>query len=205
MSQEILEMVQGMDLRDLGIQLALQCAPLIAGLKMSNLLIVHRENLSKIQQILNRTGISFQVLLTIGEKMTILLYCEKSLEQYLNTREVADLLLWLGYQSSELSSILPIFKKRYQEHLSGEGEFPHEMGLLLGYPVEDVKGFIFHEGKNSLYVGYWKVYQNPGEKKKLFYQFEKAQEHMLRMVSGGMSIMEIIHSYQGRRRMNGYA
>lgn len=39
-------------------------------------------------------------------------------------------------------------------------DFPHEMGILLGYPVEDVEGFIINNGKNELYTGYWKVYDN---------------------------------------------
>ncbi len=33
-------------------------------------------------------------------------------------------------------------------------QFPHEMGLLLGYPVEDVVGFMENNGKNYLYSGY---------------------------------------------------
>ena len=35
-----------------------------------------------------------------------------------------------------------------------KGAFPHEIGLLLGYPVEDVLGFIRYQGKNYLYTGY---------------------------------------------------
>lgn len=36
MSREIFEIVQGMDLKNIETQLALQCAPLITGLKISN-------------------------------------------------------------------------------------------------------------------------------------------------------------------------
>lgn len=39
MSTEILEIVQQMDLHNAETQLALQCAPLIAGVKISNLLV----------------------------------------------------------------------------------------------------------------------------------------------------------------------
>lgn len=44
--------------------------------------------------------------------------------------------------------------------MNGEQQFPHEMGLLLGYPIEDVVGFMEHSGKEYLYSGYWKVYEN---------------------------------------------
>ena len=52
-------------------------------------------------------------------------------------------------------------------------EFPHEIGLLLGYPVEDVEGFICNGEENCLYVGYGKVYGELPEKMRLFYKFEK--------------------------------
>ena len=40
MCQEVLKIVQGMDRKHIGTQLVIQCAPLITGIKMSNLLIV---------------------------------------------------------------------------------------------------------------------------------------------------------------------
>ena len=42
MSQEIFELVKGMDFKKIETQLALQCAPLIMGLKVSNLFIIQR-------------------------------------------------------------------------------------------------------------------------------------------------------------------
>ena len=45
-------------------------------------------------------------------------------------------------------------EKRYACYMEEKGAFPHEIGLLLGYPVEDVLGFIRHQGKNYLYTGY---------------------------------------------------
>lgn len=42
MSQEIFELVKGMDFKKIETQLALQCAPLIMGLKVSNLLSFQR-------------------------------------------------------------------------------------------------------------------------------------------------------------------
>lgn len=36
--------------------------------------------------------------------------------------------------------------------------FPHEIGLFLSYPPEDVRGFIEHKGHESKCEGCWKVY-----------------------------------------------
>ena len=70
----------------------------------------------------------------------------------------------MGYQDDTMGKILYAFRQRYEGYLLRNQEFPHEMGLLLGYPVEDVEGFILNEGENCLYIGYWKVYENLSEK-----------------------------------------
>lgn len=47
------------------------------------------------------------------------------------------------------------------------GEFPHEVGLFLGYPPEDVEGFIENKARSCKITGYWKVYSDE-EKAKRF-------------------------------------
>ena len=83
----------------------------------------------------------------------------------------------------------------YQEDIAAiwkKGEFPHEIGLFLGYPVEDVKGFIKNRGKNCLYSGYWKVYGKMAEKAKLFERFDYVRELMVLLVYHGAELSEII-------------
>ena len=46
--------------------------------------------------------------------------------------------------------------------------FPHEIGVILGYPLEDVKGYMENGGQKCLLNGYWKVYNNPEEAKRKF-------------------------------------
>ena len=50
-------------------------------------------------------------------------------------------------------------------------EFPHEIGLFLGYPPDDVEGFIENREKAFKCPGYWKVY---GDEEKA-----KAQFHVI--------------------------
>ena len=38
------------------------------------------------------------------------------------------------------------------------GKFPHEIGLFLSYPPEDVLGFILNKACNHKCIGCWKVY-----------------------------------------------
>lgn len=74
MSREIFEIVKGMDMKDIATQLALQCAPLITGLKISNMLIVAKEDERSVRMILRRTGISCYRLLQNDKKITFLLF-----------------------------------------------------------------------------------------------------------------------------------
>lgn len=196
MSQEVFELVQGMDLKSIETQIALQCAPLISGLKVSNLLIISAEDEALVRVILRRSGISFFRLLRTGEKVTFLLFRKNPLEAYLKQREVETMLAEAGYAELSLGNILSTFQKRYAHYMSAGGRFPHEMGLLLGYPAEDVKGFVENEGKNFLYSGYWKVYADVEEKRRLFQKFENAKETVIQLLSYGVGIQDILDIYK---------
>ncbi len=195
MSQEVFELVQGMDLKSVETQIALQCAPLISGLKMSNLLIVSAEDETLVRMILRKSGISFYRLLKSGEKVTFLLFRREWLEAYLQQKEVRAVFVAEGYQDYILGNVFRTFQERYKRYMNGGDCFPHEMGLLLGYPVEDVQGFMENEGKNFLYSGYWKVYADVQEKIKLFQKFETAKETVIQLLSYGVGIRDIIDIY----------
>ena len=195
MSQEVFELVQGMDLKSVETQIALQCAPLISGLKMSNLLIVSAEDETLVRMILRKSGISFYRLLKSGEKVTFLLFRREWLEAYLQQKEVRAVFVAEGYQDYILGNVFRTFQERYKRYMNGGDCFPHEMGLLLGYPVEDVQGFMENEGKNFLYSGYWKVYADVQEKIKLFQKFETAKETVIQLLSYGVGIRDILDIY----------
>ena len=57
------------------------------------------------------------------------------------------------------------------EKLHECNEFPHEIGLFLGYPPDDVEGFIHYGPKHSKCVGDWRVYGNEEQAKRLFAQY----------------------------------
>ena len=196
MSQEVFELVQGMDLKSIETQIALQCAPLISGLKVSNLLIISAEDEALVRVILRRSGISFFRLLRTGEKVTFLLFRKNPLEAYLKQQEVEAMLAEAGYAELSLGNILSTFQKRYAHYMSAGGRFPHEMGLLLGYPAEDVKGFVENEGKNFLYSGYWKVYADVEDQSRLFQKFENAKETVIQLLSYGVGIQDILDIYK---------
>ena len=54
-----------------------------------------------------------------------------------------------------------------------EMKFPHEIGVFLGYPLQDVKGFIENNGRNSKYTGLWKVYGDKAASIRMFKKYRK--------------------------------
>jgi hypothetical protein len=192
MSQETWNIVTGKTIKEIDLQLALQCAPLIAGLKISNLFNIQREQYKAVRKILSGSHISWYVLLENGDKLMLLLYHARSMEDYLKQPEVRRLLIDAGYENMELMYILTEFSRRYGRYMKQRSNFPHEMGLLLGYPVEDVAGFIEYKGKKSLCTGYWKVYHNVEEKQRIFESFESAEDSMIQLLNHGLCMADII-------------
>ncbi len=195
MCKEVFQIVEKMNLEELETQMALQCAPLMAGIKISNLLIVQNSNVGDVEKILEGTPITSDILYQTSRKTTFLLYRASEVKNYLNTEKVKVAMHQFGYEKMDLPSILKELSVRYHGYMSRREEFPHELGLLLGYPVEDVLGFIENRGQNFLYTGYWKVYGNVDEAVALFARFERVKEQMIRMVSVGMDIPEILQRF----------
>ena len=202
MCQEVLRIAQKMDQKHIETRLAVQCAPLIAGLKIANLLIVSETEASNLPMVLRKTGLVFLKLSNVNGRVTFLVFRREELRAYLEDERVHQILLRYGYEEMSFREILCRFMKRYQAYaIKDENGFPHEIGLLLGYPVEDVEGFIVHNGENFLYSGYWKVYGNVTAKKELFHRFDEAQRDIIALLAKGVGIRRIIKEYNAVYQM----
>ena len=74
-----------------------------------------------------------------------------------------------------------------RRRLEGSEEFPHEIGLFLGYPPEDVRGFL--DGRTDCTcVGCWKVYGDARAAEKLFDRYRKCTQVYCRQLAGGKPI-----------------
>ena len=144
----------------------------------------------QVKKLFCGTNISYYILSEQKDTVALFLYQREELLAYISKQEVCILLEKYGYEGMSVGSSLSLLAKRYQAYTMHQEEFPHEMGVFLGYPVEDVIGFIEHEGRECLGVGYWKVYENMPQKKKVFEQFERAKEWMVVLISNGIDLME---------------
>lgn len=173
------------------------CAPTLAHIKVANLFSYPmksldnlKEELRAVNEQMNPSGI-YATLLKIGKKRALIyVYQQKELEVELRKLKIRQFLRSIGYQSFKPKDCLNFLKKR----LMISEEFPHEIGFFLGYPYDDVIGFIEHEGKDYAYKGYWKVYANVDEMKNLFQKYTECKQYYLKQYKEGIPLQRLCHT-----------
>jgi len=63
--------------------------------------------------------------------------------------------------------------------------------VFLGYPLEDVLGFIENDGKNCLACGCWKVYANECAALAAFRRYEKCKSVYQRLFASGCPLSRL--------------
>ena len=124
-----------------------QCSPTMAGIKTGNLLMVDYTTEKKINEDVlsfNRSnkgkGIVAVFLGVRNGRALIYVFRPRLLRRDLMDPIAQNMLFSLGYKSISISECI----KSLRERLNNCMEFPHEIGLFLGYPPEDVEGFILN-------------------------------------------------------------
>jgi hypothetical protein len=106
----------------------------------------------------------------------LFLFDRTMLEQTVFRSPIRDVLMGMGYPA-QLS--LPLFLAHLQKQFEGR-RCPHEVGLFLGYPPDDVFGFIKNRGAGFKLCGPWKVYGDVEGAKIRFREYERCREYMKR-------------------------
>lgn len=175
----------------LGFQVAVQCAPVLKGVKISNLMTTRSGSWQYIRERLRQSGVICVPLYQDGQKEVLFLYRFERLKEHLQKRQVRGFLHSCGYEEYGIAEVLKLLRKRYRQYHAAGGGFPHELGVLLEYPVEDVEGFIANQGQNSLTARYWKVYHNRQEAERVFHMYDEAKEQTLQEIMEGSSLREV--------------
>ena len=169
------------------------CATL-ANLKTASLFTVPVQNaedrktvLARWRSILEERGVSLEVLRDTGKSLLVYVYREKKLARDLLDHTAQCILCRGGYPCRTTREALDCLKCR----LAANGEFPHEIGLFLGYPPEDVQGFIENRGQNCKCTGCWKVYGDRQQAEAAFARFKKCREVYLRLFDSGRSLSKL--------------
>lgn len=175
----------------IGYLLGQQCAPVLAGIKPSNLLIAEQGSQNRLRHALGGTDIQKYLLHSSKEKDYWFLFEERKLYELMQKRETAAYLKNGGYDAEDMDAVLLRLAQRFAQYKKNQADFPHEMGILFGYPLRDVQGFIENGGKNFKMSGYWKVYDDVAYAGRIFQLYEDVKEIVIELCQAGVCISDI--------------
>ncbi len=128
------------------------------------------------------------VLLKVGDSSALIyIYREEMLKADFADQKARKILNEYGYEGLCVEGAIKLLSNR----LSTYDEFPHEIGLFLGYPPRDVEGFICNGGKNCSLCKYWKVYGEKDAAMQKFARYDKCKEIYKKLWQAGRDIMEL--------------
>ena len=172
-------------------ELVAQCAPFLKGMRRASVLNIEKEWVRELYRLIGPTDISCRILVVRGNRCLALFYRKEGLREVLLKQGVRQFLLEYGYEDEELDQDITRLSVRMNRYSRDEITFPHEIGVFLDYPLEDVKAFIQNNGKESLFTGYWKVCHNPKQAKLTFLAYDKARDSAVNEFLIGKAVSEI--------------
>lgn len=170
------------------------CAPTLAGIKTGNLFTCPYQSKAQIQaeicafhQRLAAKGLRILPLQYAQDHVLIYVFRPAELAADLSREEARELLKEAGYQNQTPGScILELIHR-----LKATECFPHEIGLFLSYPPEDVRGFIENKARNFKLIGCWKVYGDAEKSKRTFDRYKRCTDIYLARWSKGMKVEQL--------------
>ena len=160
--------------------------PVILGSKPAEIINVpgsREEKEVKLSQIIsffnNCSRITYIIITTHDGGKRVLFVNEKSMEKVLSNKRCINFLKFVGYPSDfELDTYIRelVYRLKLQE-------FPHEIGIFLGYPLKDVLGFMGY-GRNELVeIKNWRIYGDKEVSYQVYNSFIKDKAIMKEMIA----------------------
>lgn len=172
--------------------LCINCGVTLVGIKPASLFSIKEElikNLRGYKRMFERRGVEVRFIKLNSNGLLVYVFKRKALEKILSNKENAEFLRGCGYEYTGVDEALKILIER----LRSNREFPHEIGVFLGYALEDVKGFISSPSKGVCFTGYWKVYAHAKEKAVMFSRYRFCTAAIERKLKSGQSLERIFN------------
>ena len=130
------------------------------------------------EQLIEKTGLDIIEMINFNHDVIWLIVDRAHMQEHLQCQQIKDLLEDNAYTNTEdLQAIFETLTKRFKE-----SNFPHEIGVFLGYPIQDVKGFIQNKGQDCLHCKFWKVYHDVEYAQAMFDAIEFSQLHAMNLL-----------------------
>lgn len=134
----------------------------------------------------NCKRIKYKIITVDDNSKRVLFINEKSMNKRLDDKKCKNFLKFLGYPKEY---DFEAYMKELIVRLESE-EFPHEIGIFLGYPLKDVLGFMGYGKQEFVEVCSWRIYGDKETSYKIYNSFLKDKMKMNDLVEK-MSISEL--------------
>lgn len=170
------------------------CSPTLAGIKTGSLFscpaadgAALRDSVRRWNRFFSAKGLRMIPLRHQQGLALVYVYRPSQLQRDLKQSTTRQLLDQRGYRPEAPDLCVAHLIRRLAE----SDQFPHEIGLFLGYPPEDVRGFIEQGGRACKCSGLWKVYDDEHRAQKLFDQYRKCTRAYRKLLAMGKSLDRI--------------
>lgn len=174
-----------------------QCASTLANLKTGEIVNFRftdenkaKEEVNLLNEKLAAKGVNIEILVEREKSLLLYVYRRNRLACDLSCPMARSFLEKEGYKTDSIDKTIQKLRIRMNQDKI-KNKFPHEIGLFLSYPIQDVKGFIENEGKNCRHCGYWKVYEEEEKAIIMFAKFDKCKAVYRKMCTQGASIKKL--------------
>lgn len=192
LTQEVLNyFVIGNEIEKLRLQIVISCAPVIKAIKAGGMIILSNDMAGIVWNSLLKSELSVHILYQSSQKIILYVYQKELLTSVLKKPNVQEFLKIYGYLEEDTQAKLKILTERVKTFYREKEEFPHEIGVFLEYPLEDVIGFIKNQGRHFLLSGYWKVYHDIEKAKEIFRSYDRAKEELVKDILDGKTLTEL--------------
>lgn len=160
--------------------------PVILGSKPSEILNISakdNEKNMKIKEIdsffKKCTRISYEIIHKDNGSIRILFINKEALSKTFENKKCINFLRFIGYPYEyNIDTYMDVLLEKLNKD-----EFPHEIGIFLGYPLKDVVGFMGYGNYKLSKIKYWKVYGDPEVSDKIYNRFLEDRKIMRTMIS----------------------
>ena len=176
-------------------KLVMYCSPTLASLKTGNLFScpageVETAWLSHMNRMLVPRGLRLIPMKHAEGRVLLYLYRPGKLKRDLTNERAKRILQEKSYPTENPDRCVAELTRRMRE----ESAFPHEIGLFLGYPPEDVEGFMVEGPGRAKLVGEWRVYGDVEQARETFQKFRKCTQTYRRLYQKQNSLEQLIVS-----------
>lgn len=159
--------------------------PVILGSKPSEILNISTKDALRVEKLKeiksffsNCMKISYTIIDTYDGGTRVLFFNEESLSNVLSNKKCVNFLKFIGYPTSaNVDEYVDILVDKLHSE-----DFPHEIGIFLGYPLKDVVGFMGYGNYEFYKTKNWRIYGDPLISEKVYNNFLRDRNKMKHLI-----------------------